>query len=165
MRRWMNGVLLFAAGIMAGHFFTRPTQAQDDRLTGLRLNHVGIYARDWDETLNFYIKTLGFKEVFTFKDKDGNVTTSYIQMSKDDFIEVARTPAGGSPGVSHIGIWVDDLNATVARLRKRGVKVDDIRIGNSKAPLTNMTDPNGVRFELLEYPPDSLQKKAIDSFR
>src|SRR5580692_10390003 len=109
MRSLIKGALLFAAGLIAGHFFLQPTQAQDDRLTGIRLNHVGIYAKDWDETLNFYIKTLGFKEVFTFKDKDGNVTTSYIQTSKDNFIEVAKTPAGGSAGVSHIGIWVDDL--------------------------------------------------------
>src|ERR1700722_1252770 len=80
MRRYIHGVALFAAGMIAALFFMRPSQAQDDRLSGIRLNHVGISAKDWDQTLNFYTKTLGFKEAFTFKDKDGNVTTSYIQM-------------------------------------------------------------------------------------
>ena len=40
-----------------------------------------------------------------------------------------------------------------------------LQIGNSKAPLTNITDPNGIRLELLEYPPESLQKKAMESYR
>jgi catechol 2,3-dioxygenase-like lactoylglutathione lyase family enzyme len=108
---------------------------------------------------------LGFKEAFTFKDKDGNVTTSYIQMNKENFLEIARATPERPAGLNHVGIWVDDIKATVASLRRRGVKVDDPRAGNSKAPLTNVVDPNGVRLELLEYTPDSLQKKAMESFR
>jgi len=165
MRRYINGIALFAAGLIAGLFLMRPSQAQDDRLTGIRINHVGISARDWDETLNFYIKTLGFKEAFTFKDKNGNVTTSYIQMNKENFLEVSRATPERPAGLNHVGIWVDDLNATVANLRRRGVKVDDPRVGNSKAPLTNVVDPNGIRLELLEYPTESSQKKAMDSWR
>jgi catechol 2,3-dioxygenase-like lactoylglutathione lyase family enzyme len=165
MRRYIHGVALFGAGMIAGLFLLGPSQAQDDRLTGIRINHVGIFAKDWDETLNFYTKTLGFKEAFTFKDKDGNVTTSYIQMNKENFLEIARATPERPAGLNHVGIWVDDIKATVASLRRRGVKVDDPRAGNSKAPLTNVVDPNGVRLELLEYTPDSLQKKAMESFR
>jgi len=165
MRRSINGVLLFAAGLIAGLFLMRPSQAQDDRLTGIRINHVGISAKDWDETLNFYIKTLGFKEAFTFKDKNGNVTTSYIQMNKDNFLEVSRATADRPPGLNHLGIWVDDINATVANLRRRGVKVEDPHVGGSKAPIANVVDPNGIRLELLEFPPESSQRKAIDAWR
>jgi len=165
MRRYMHGGALFAAGMIAAVFLIEPSHAQDDRLTGIRINHVGIWAKDWDETLNFYIKTLGFKEAFTFKDKDGNVTTSYIQINKDNFLEIARATPERPAGLNHVGIWVDDIKATVAALRKRGVKVEEPRAGNSKAPLTNMVDPNGIRFELLEFPPDSMQKKAIDTWR
>ena len=165
MRRYINGVALFGAGMIAALFLLGPSQAQDDRLTGIRINHVGIFAKDWDETLNFYTKTLGFKEAFTFKDKDGNVTTSYIQMNKENFLEIARATPERPPGVNHVGIWVDDIKSTVASLRKRGVKVDDARAGNSKAPLTNVVDPNGIRLELLEFTPESLQKKAIESWK
>jgi len=165
MRRYIHGVALFGAGMIAGLFLLGPSQAQDDRLTGIRINHVGIWAKDWDETLNFYTKTLGFKEAFTFKDKDGNVTTSYVQMNKENFLEIARATPERPAGLNHIGIWVDDIKATVASLRRRGVKVDDPRAGNSKAPLTNVVDPNGVRLELLEYTPESSQKKAMESWR
>jgi catechol 2,3-dioxygenase-like lactoylglutathione lyase family enzyme len=165
MRKYVHGVALFSAGMIAALFFMQPSQAQDDRLTGIRINHVGIWAKDWDETINFYTKTLGFKEAFVFKDKDGNVTTSYIQMNKDNFLEIARATPDRPAGLNHVGIWVDDIKATVAALRKRGVKVEDARAGNSKALLTNVLDPNGVRLELLEFAPESLQRKAIDSWK
>ena len=165
MNKYLRGGSLFAAGMIAGLLLMKTSQAQDDRLTGIRINHVGIWAKDWDETLNFYTKTLGFKEAFTFKDKDGNVTTSYIQMNKENFLEVARATPERPAGLNHLGIWVDDIKATVANLRKRGVKVEDPRTGNSKAPLTNVVDPNGIRLEILEYPADSSQKKAMDAWR
>ena len=50
-------------------------------------------------------------------------------------------------------------------LRQHGVTLDDPRIGSSKAPLTNVMDPNGVRLELLEFAPESLQRKAIDAWK
>jgi catechol 2,3-dioxygenase-like lactoylglutathione lyase family enzyme len=165
MRKYVHRVALFSAGMIAALFFMQPSQAQDDRLTGIRINHVGIWAKDWDETINFYTKTLGFKEAFVFKDKDGNVTTSYIQMNKDNFLEIARATPERPAGLNHVGIWVDDIQATVAALRKRGVKVEDARVGASKAPLTNVLDPNGVRLELLEFAPESSQRKAIDSWK
>ncbi len=48
MRRYVHGVALFAAGMIAGLFFMQPSHAQDDRLTGIRINHVGIWAKDWE---------------------------------------------------------------------------------------------------------------------
>ena len=80
MLRSIRGFMLFGAGLASGLLVMRTVQAQDDRLTGIRINHVGIFARNWDESIQFYTKTLGFKEAFTFKDKDGNVTTSYTQI-------------------------------------------------------------------------------------
>ena len=53
----------------------------------------------------------------------------------------------------------------VAKIRAKGIKVEDIRVGNSKAPLTNFTDPDGIRIELLEYPKESWQKQAMDSWK
>lgn len=165
MRISLRDIALFAAGVTAALIFLHPTQAQDSRLTGLHLNHVGIVPKDWQATLDFYIKTLGFREAFVFKDRDGNVTTSYLQTSKQDFLEITKLSPQNSPGVNHIGIWVDDIKSTVAKIRAKGINVEDIRVGNSKAPLTNFTDPNGVRIELLEYPPESWQKQAMDSWK
>jgi hypothetical protein len=54
---------------------------------------------------------------------------------------------------------------TLPAYLRRGVKMDNPISGATKALLTNMTEPSGVRIELLEYPPESLQKKAIDGWK
>jgi hypothetical protein len=38
------------------------------------------------------------------------------------------------------------------------------RTGSTKTSITNATDPDGVRLELLDFLPDSLPRKAMDSW-
>ncbi|HEX4276347.1 MAG TPA: hypothetical protein VHZ74_13380, partial [Bryobacteraceae bacterium] len=59
----------------------------------------------------------------------------------------------------------ENLSATVAALRQRGAKVDDPRTGSTRTSITNVIDPNGVRLELLDFLPDSLPRKAMDSWK
>jgi len=163
--RWMRGVVLFLAGTVFGIFETQPSAAPQEKAIGLRLNHFGIYVKDFDESMNFYTKTMGFREAFTLKDKDGKPTLAYLQINRDTFLELAPATSDRPVGFSHAGLWADDLNKTVTVLRERGVKMDDPKAGATKAPLTNMIEPNGVRLELLEYPPESLQRKAMESWK
>ena len=163
--RWTRGVVLFMAGTAFGIFATQPSAAPQEKATGVRLNHFGIYVKDLDESMNFYTKIMGFHEAFSVKGKDGKPALVYLQINRDTFVELAPASADHPVGVSHIGIWADDVNKTVAILRERGVKMDNPISGGTKALLTNMFDPNGVRLELLEYPPESLQRKAIDAWK
>jgi len=165
MRNWIGSFTLFGAGMLAGVFLMQPSPAQQSPAPGLRLNHVGIFAKDYDESMRFYTKTIGLREAFTIKDKDGKPTLTYLQISRDTFLELAPATGERKPGLSHIGIWPQDLNATVAALRQRGVKVDDPRTGSTKTSITNATDPDGVRLELLDFLPDSLPRKAIDAWK
>jgi catechol 2,3-dioxygenase-like lactoylglutathione lyase family enzyme len=142
----------------------QPGAAQGNKGKGLRLNHVGINVKNYEESLNYYTKTLGFREAFTVKDDKGNPSLTYVQISKETFLELQ--PAGDRPvGISHAGIWVDDINATVGNLRKGGVKVNDPSPSRTNATLTTFTDPNGVRLELMELTPGSLQRKAVDGWK
>jgi catechol 2,3-dioxygenase-like lactoylglutathione lyase family enzyme len=162
---WVRGIALFTAGTVFGIFATQPSAAPQEKAAGVRLNHFGIYVKDFDESLNFYIKTMGFREAFSVKDKDGKTALAYLQINRDTFVELAPASADHPAGVSHIGIWADHLNKTVTVLRERGVKMDNPISGATKSLLTNMFEPNGIRLELLEYPPESLQRKAIDSWK
>jgi catechol 2,3-dioxygenase-like lactoylglutathione lyase family enzyme len=162
---WMRGLAVFVAGTLLGIFIAQPSAAPQEKAAGLRLNHFGIYTKDFDESMNFYTKTMGFREAFSIKDKDGKPTLLYLQINHDTFLELAPSTADRPVGLSHIGIWADDLKTTIAALRQKGVKLDDPRTGSTNAPLTNVIDPNGVRLELLEYPPASLQRKAIDGWK
>ena len=160
----MSGLELFISGLVAGILLMQPSLAQQGKVAGWRLNHVGVYTKDYNESLNFYTKTMGFREAFSVKDKDGKPTLTYLQINRDTFLELA--PANDRPvGISHAGIWVDDLKGTVAALRQRGAKVDDPRTSPTKAVITNVTAPDGVRLELVDITAESLHRKAIDSWK
>src|SRR5271165_1022017 len=156
MRNMIGRFTIFAAGMGMGAFLIQSGAAQEKRIPGLRLNHVGIYVKDFDESMRFYTEIMGFPEAFTIKDQNGKPTLAYLQINRDQFLELAPATAERPVGLSHIGIWPEDLNATVAALRQRGVKLDDPRTGATKTSITNATDPNGVRLELLDFLPDSL---------
>jgi catechol 2,3-dioxygenase-like lactoylglutathione lyase family enzyme len=165
MRRTIGRFALFAAGVGVGAFLMMPAAAQQTQSTGLRLSHVGIYTRDFDESMRFYTQTMGLREAFSIKDKDGKPTLTYLQIDKETFLELAPATATRPAGLSHIGIWPENLSATVAALRARGLKVDDPKTGSTKTSITNATDPDGVRLELLDFLPDSLPRKAMDAWK
>lgn len=160
MRRRIGGLVLFVAGIGVGVI-----AAQQNRSAGLRLNHVGIYTKDFDASLRFYKQVVGLREAFTIRSKEGKVVFTYLHINRDTFLELTPATPDHAPGLSHIGIWPEDFDGRVAALRQRGAKVDDPRIGSSKARITNVLDPDGVAVEFLEYTPGSLQRKAIDDWK
>ena len=161
----MRGVLFFAAGAIFGAFLMQPTSAQEKKDTGLRLNHVGFNVKDFDETVNFYTKTLGFREAFALKGADGKPNLAYIQISRETFLEIAPASAERPAGLTHFGIQADDVNATVAMVRQAGGKIDDAKPSRTGTLLTAMFDPNGIRFELAQLPPESLPRKAMENWK
>jgi catechol 2,3-dioxygenase-like lactoylglutathione lyase family enzyme len=165
MRRIIAGFALFAAGIGVGAFLMQPGSAQTASGPGLRLNHVGIFVKDFDESMRFYTQTMGFREAFTIKNPEGKPVLAYLQITRDTFLELAPATADRPAGLSHIGLWPEDLSAAVTALRARGVKVDDPRTGSTKTSITNVIDPNGVRLELVDFLAGSLPKKAIDEWK
>jgi catechol 2,3-dioxygenase-like lactoylglutathione lyase family enzyme len=163
--RWMHGFWLFAAGTLAGMLIVPASAGPKIAATASSLNHVAMYVRNFDESMNFYIKTMGFREAFSFKDKEGKPIVAYLQISRDTFLELLPADADHPVGYSHAGIWVEDIKATIEAIRQEGVKVDDPQVRLTKAKVTFVTDPNGLRMELLEFAPESMQRKAIDSWR
>ena len=143
----------------------QPGRADTTQAPGLRLNHVGIFVKDFDESMRFYTQTMGFREAFTIKDTNGKPVLAYLQITRDTFLELGAATAERPVGLSHIGIWPENLTATVAALRERGVTVADPRTGSTKTSITNVTDPNGVRLELVDFLPGSLPRKAIDDWK
>lgn len=162
----LRGVTLFVAGIVVGTFLIKPSAAQEKR-TGLRLNHVGIAVQDYDKSFDFYTKVMGYRVAFRFPPgPDGKPTTTYFQISKDTFLEMAPASAQQPAGITHMGIETSDIKSTIAQLRAAGGTVEDMRIsGPTKANLSNIYGPDRIRMELIELTPDSLHKKAEDSWK
>ncbi len=165
MRRIIACFAFFAAGIGVGAFLMQPGRAESNSGPALRLNHVGIYVKDFDESMRFYTQTMGFREAFTIKDPNGKPVLAYLQITRDTFLELAPATADRPVGLSHIGIWPENQLAAVATLRERGVTVADPRVGSTKTSITNVIDPNGVRLELVDFLAGSLPKKAMDDWK
>jgi catechol 2,3-dioxygenase-like lactoylglutathione lyase family enzyme len=151
-------------GILVGAAAT--SVAQGTRLSGLNgVNHVAISVERFDEALAFYTQKMGFREAFVVRDDQGKPVLGYVQVSRNTFVELLPSSATRRPGLDHLGLHVDDIRATIASLKQRGVTVEDARTGRTQSLIANATDPGGVRIELSELPPESLQKKAMDSWR
>ena len=165
---YVRALALFLAGVMVGTFMMQPSAAQETTNMGLRLNHAGIAvdAKNFDESLNFYTKVMGFRVAFRFPSPDGKPTTTYLQISRDTFLEVAPASASLPAGITHLGIESQDVRSTITRLRQAGTTVEDARVsGPTKALLSNVIDPNGIRLELIELTPESLHRKAEETWK
>ena len=164
MRHLMTSLCVFAAGVGTGAWLMQPSAAQPPQASGLRLNHVGLFVKDFDESMRWYTQTLGLREAFTIRDQAGNPTLAYLHVTRDTFLEIAPASGDRAVGVSHVAIWPENLDATMATLRARGVEIADPRTGSTGTRIANVTDPNGVRLELVDFTPGSTTRKAIDSY-
>jgi len=164
----MRGVALFVAGLLIGGIAVHTATAQNNSLSPNKgivgMNHVGIIVPDLDKAVDYYTKTLGFPEAFRSKNDKGEVQLVYVQISKGTFVELQ--PANGRPtGISHFGVVVDNQNQANAMFKQRGANVTAVNVSATKAVLSNVTDPNGNRMELVEITPDSLHRKAMDRWK
>lgn len=158
----MRGLALFIGGVLLGSA-VQTGIAQGDKVVGV--NHVGITVANFDEAMRFYTQSMGFREAFTVRDEKGQPVLAYVQVSRDTFMELQPAAADRRPGISHVGLQVDNIRATLARLAQHGVKVDEPRVSRTNSTIANATSPDGIRIELSELGPESLQRKAINSWK
>jgi len=176
----MKQLALFAAalGVLVAAIVLQPSAArgQGGKSTGLRLNLVGIAVSDYQKSQAFYERIMGFPVAFKFSSQDGTRTNTFFQMSRDSFIEMQQATADVRPGLTHAHFVVDDLGATLAKLRQAGLPAapQNGRPANAVTEAgysqnifvknANLYDPTGNRLELNELVPESLMRKAAQSW-
>ena len=117
------------------------------------LNHVGGPVRDLDATLAFYGE-LGAEVVDRLFMSGPRVTRVHIQLATG-LVELLHHEEPGpqaSYGLNHIGFMTDDLDGDYARLMALGyAELSSPRVaGSGQGRLAFLSDPNGVRVELLQ---------------
>ena len=159
----MRTAMVFVAGILVGTLMQTTGAQTPPNQPAVRLNHVALAVKDLPDALKFYGEKLGFREVV----KNPNGRSAYIQVSKDTFLELQQAAADGPLGLNHWGLEAQDIKATVAAFRQRGLMVSEPGAPSAFTGgiLANLTDPTYGRIELSEQPPEGKLRKASESWK
>lgn len=161
----MRTAIVFVAGILVG-LGAHVVSAQNSNEGIVGMNHVGIAVADMEAAVAFYTQKMGFKEAFRTRNEQGQTQLVFIQTNRSTFLELGQATAQRPAGFTHVGIHVESMPQAVTLYQSRGLMVTEPRlsvpVGSTQA---SITDPNGLRVELTEMPPSSLQRKAMDAWK
>jgi methylmalonyl-CoA/ethylmalonyl-CoA epimerase len=128
-----------------------------------KVDHIAIIVEDIDEALIFWRDALGLELHHVEAVPDQESVVAFLPVGEGD-IElvkpttedsgVARYLKKRGPGIHHICLEVDDIQATLARLRSRDVRLINetpvIGAGGKKIAFIHPESTHGVLVELYE---------------
>jgi lactoylglutathione lyase len=110
---------------------------------------------DLEQTIAFYRDVLGLDVVERHESPRGSKLAFLKAADSDELIEVCSYPASGpvevQPDLVHLAFEVDDLDATIADLSKKGVPITDgPTTGSSGSRFAFIDAPERYEIELIE---------------
>lgn len=129
----------------------------------MKINHLGIATKGIDEALKFWEDALGLENVHTEVVEDQKVRVAMLPIGESR-VELLEPTSDDSPiskflekrggGIHHIAVEVEDINASLARLKENGARLIDEtpRIG-AEGCLVAFVHPassGGVLLELVQ---------------
>lgn len=120
--------------------------------------HICIGSTDLEKTAHFYTEVLGMERGFDFIKNDA-LYGFYIKAGENTYIEVFTQDEvkAERPLLQHLCLEVEDLDAAIAQIESKGVAVTAKKQGGDQSWQAWITDPSGVRIELMEYTLESSQ--------
>ena len=132
----------------------------------MRTLHLGLRVADLERSIAFYT-SIGYE---VLGDVPGTElgTLTMLKLPGDEYVvlELVHDPTHGRVepgGLSHLVIQVEDMHATVTHLTARGIQTEEPGSPDGSADLwtTWVTDPDGYRIELVQWPhghPDGMTR-------
>ncbi len=130
-----------------------------------RIAHVAIVVEDLEASLAFWRDALGLPLAHVENVPEEQATVAFLPTSESevelvkpstDTSGVARFLAKRGPGLHHICFEVDDLAATLAQLKAKGLRLIDetpkLGAGGKKIAFVHPESTHGVLVELYELP-------------
>ncbi len=124
----------------------------------MRTLHIGLRVSDLERSLTFY-SAVGYTVVGTVESTPFGKLTM-LQLPGDSFvtIELVHDPVRGAvdigTGINHLVIQVDSLEAVLANLAAQGIVTEPASPPDLADELRTswLTDPDGYRIELVQWP-------------
>ena len=123
----------------------------------VKLEHIGILAKNMDDSIRFYTETLGMKLVERIS-LDDHVELAFLSFpgQEDAQVELIGRDPSGMPVeglVNHLAITVEDIDAAINKLRQQGIVVSDewpktILEGRK---IAFFEGPSGEKLELFQH--------------
>ena len=128
-----------------------------------RIDHIAVAVADLDAALALHERTYGMPVVHRETLTEHGVEAVLLDVG-ENHVELLRplaedTPVGRflakrGPGLHHVAYQVDEIEATLARLRERGVRLIDeaprIGLRGSRVAFVHPSASGGVLTELVE---------------
>lgn len=125
-----------------------------------KLEHIGVYVKDMDESIQFYTEVLGLSLVAR-KRLANQVELSFLSFPGSRNVEIeliGRGTEGMSDSgiVHHIAFTVSDIERELKRLAGLGVRLldEEPRVILDGARIAFFFGPNGERLEFYQPKPD-----------
>lgn len=121
--------------------------------------HVCIGATDLEQANHFYCDILGMERGFDFI-KNDELYGFYIKAGENTFIEIFIQNDKANldrPIIKHLCLEVEDIDAVIQAIRDKGYDITDKKQGSDQSWQAWVTDPSGVRIELMQYTDKSSQ--------
>jgi lactoylglutathione lyase len=137
----------------------------------VRTLHTSYRVSELPVSLAFYTP-LGYEQVGRV-DLGAGASLTMLKFPDEEVVtlELVHRPEDGpvdiGTGCSHVPIQVDDLSATRAQLIDSGIKPGPVEHpGGPDGPQTSwLTDPDGYRIELVQWPPGHSYGLTAADFR
>jgi lactoylglutathione lyase len=119
-----------------------------------KLLHTRYRVNDLEKTVAFYRDVLGLVETSRHKSPRGSELVFMKAPETEEEIELCCYPASGPvqvpPDLTHLAFEVDDLDAFVRELQKKGVKLSDGPTKSSGIVFAFLDAPEGYEIELIQ---------------
>ena len=130
-----------------------------------RINHVAILVKDLESALGFWRDALGLPVGRTEENQGENVQIAFMPVGESEIellepidldSSLGRTLEKRGPGIHHVCVEVDDIDATIARLQTHGVTLisdaPKVRDEGTRYAFVHPRSAGGVLVELYELP-------------
>ena len=130
----------------------------------MKIEHIGIATHKIDDALKFWRDALGLRVVETEEVAEQGVRVAMLPLGEPR-VELLEPTSESSPvakflqkrgaGIHHIAVRVDDIRATLVRLKEQGARLIDesprIGAGGCLVAFVHPTSAGGVLLELVEH--------------